>query len=218
MNDLQAVVFLDGNILAKPVTRSLLMFAADASGYSVVWSDYAEREGDSHLRESAKSLAFVRKKAGQSLSPTGDGAEQFFWTSQKDRQILADAVAAKAHFIVTEDVDDFGEEDLDVVGLAVVNHDLFLAERVTRLGYARALRLLSERMKNPSRTPEELHVVLGKLHPLTVAAHRLSFDAEPLAATHNPPNELYRGNRCLRCLMLTELLQQGVCTRCRPVS
>jgi hypothetical protein len=36
------VVFVDANILAKPLTRSILMFAADPSGYLVVWSAYAE--------------------------------------------------------------------------------------------------------------------------------------------------------------------------------
>ncbi|MDR1187266.1 MAG: hypothetical protein LBK95_07405 [Bifidobacteriaceae bacterium] len=215
MADDKARVFLDSNILAKPVTRSLLMFAADASGYSVTWSAYAEREGDSHLRGSAESLGRVRAMAEMSLSAAGREPNRFQGTSLKDRQILADAMAAHAHFLVTEDVDDFGSADLTASGITAVNHDLFLSERTTRLGYARALRLLSERMTNPPRTPEQLHVALGKSHPLTVAAHRLSFDAEPLPATDNPPAQTYRGCRCLRCLKADQSLTLGVCAECR---
>lgn len=41
---------LDANVLAKPVTRTLLMLAADASGYGVTWSGYVEAEANRQLR------------------------------------------------------------------------------------------------------------------------------------------------------------------------
>jgi predicted nucleic acid-binding protein len=106
-------VFVDANILAKALTRSLVMLAAEASGYTVTWSAYAETEADRHATRTSKLVSVVRRtKTNQELSPTGEGAERFTSTKASDRQILADAIAAKARFIVTEDVDDFGHVDL----------------------------------------------------------------------------------------------------------
>jgi hypothetical protein len=125
-------------------------------------------------------------------------------------------MVAKAHFIVTEDVDDFDSQDLIGVGVAAVNPDLFLAERATLDGYTRALRVMSDGMANPPRTPEELHVRLGRQHPSTTAAYRIAYPGEPLAATHNPPAVHYRGNRCLHCLRIDQPLTLGVCAYCHP--
>jgi hypothetical protein len=208
-------VFLDGNILAKPVTRSLLLFAADASGYLTTWSEYAETEGNRHLRSSAKSLTAVRQLAQMSLSPTGDNPDKFIETSFKDRQILADAIAARAFFIITEDVDDFAEKDLNLAGISAVNHDLFLSERMTESGYIDALTLLSERMRNPPWTPAQLHSQLGKVHPLTVAKHHAVFTTTPMPATDNLPTHLYRGRRCLRCCQIKNSFHRGVCDACQ---
>ena len=43
-------VFLDANVLAKPLTRSLLMLAGRASGYGATWSEYVELEANRNLR------------------------------------------------------------------------------------------------------------------------------------------------------------------------
>ena len=110
----------------------------------------------------------------------------------KDRQILADAVAAWAHFLVTEDVGDFGGEDLTSAGILAVNPDLFLAERVTRQGYDTALLEMSGGMTEPLVSPEQLHVRLGRQHPKTVAAHADAFAVSPLPPTHNPESAAAR--------------------------
>lgn len=44
------LVFVDANVLAKAVTRSLLIYAASRSGYEVRWSCYEEDEADRHRR------------------------------------------------------------------------------------------------------------------------------------------------------------------------
>ena len=44
------VVLLDANVLAKPVTRTLIMAAGARSGYGVTWSQYEEAEADRHAR------------------------------------------------------------------------------------------------------------------------------------------------------------------------
>jgi hypothetical protein len=215
-SDQLLTVFVDANVLAKPLTRSLVMLAAEASGYVVVWSAYAEAEADRHVTGSAKPVSVVRQtRTSQELSPTGDRAERFTSTKASDRQILADAVAAGALLLVTEDVDDFGHVDLAATGIAAVHYDLFLAERATTAGYLETLHRLSAAMTNPKRTIEQLHARLGRLHPLTVAAHGHAVDATPDAPTHNPPAELFRGDRCLRCLNTGTTLVAGVCATCR---
>ncbi len=172
------IVFLDANVLAKPVTRTLLMFARNQSDYHIAWSQYVETEADRNLRPLQRATQEVREIAGLDLTPPGVKAEQYSRTEPSDRQVLADAVAADASFIVTEDVDDFGVADLTATGIAAVNPDLFLAERTTRDGYAEAVTLISESMTNPPRTPEELHAMLGRQHPLTLAAYRTVFGAD----------------------------------------
>ncbi|TAM66902.1 MAG: hypothetical protein EPN48_14580 [Microbacteriaceae bacterium] len=132
MSDRTTVVFLDANILVKPVTRTLLMAGGLPSGFRALWSLAAEHEAARHMRPPAVTPSFVRERLGLRLSPTGAGAARFRATKGADRQILADAIAAQAGFLVTEDVDDFAVEDLVGVGISAVNPDLFLTARLTR--------------------------------------------------------------------------------------
>jgi hypothetical protein len=207
-------VFLDANVLAKPVTRTLLMVASVASGYGVTWSEYVENEANRHVRSNQLSATGVRIAAGSELSPAGETSADFTRTAAKDRQVLADAIAAEAVVIVTEDVDDFGEDDLKSVGVAAVNPDLFLSVRATSEGYLEALRFISKRAKSSRITPEELHVRLGRAHPLTTQAKGPLFTQAPEPATHNPPAHIYRGNRCLRCLQTKDAITDGICAEC----
>jgi hypothetical protein len=207
--------FADANILAKPITRSLLWFASKASGYTVAWSAYAEAEANRHLPGARVPMTVVRAKENLGLSPTGAGMQRFTATKESDRQILADAAAGKAWFLVTEDVDDFAETDLNRAGVTAVHYDLFLAERTTEAGYLAALDMMASGMNNPPRTPEQLHARLGRLHPLTVTRHASAFAITPDAPTHNPASVRYRGRRCLRCLQLGTPDRLGVCERCR---
>ena len=211
----EPLVFLDANVLAKAVTRTLLIYASNRSDYEVTWSRYVEEEADRHIRPRQLATRVVREAARLDLTSAGSDADRYVNTKPSDRQVLADAVVAGAAFIVPEDVNDFDEADLVATGIAVVNPDLFLAERTTREGYVEAVRLMSEGMTNPPRTPEELHASLGRQHPRTLAAHRTAFDADPVPATHRPPAVLYRGDRCLRCLHRGGLMAVGVCDGCR---
>jgi hypothetical protein len=159
-------------------------------------------------------LGVARTKAGMELSAAGADAERFRATSLRDRQILADAQASGALFLITEDVDDFAEIDLANAGVSAVNPDLFLSVRTSSAGYLQALDIMSAAMNNPSRTPQELHVRLGRQHPLLVAAHAAMFDAMPLPAVNNPPSVVFRGNTCLSCLDERKHLLGGSCDNC----
>lgn len=130
--DRGTIAFLDANVLAKPLTRTLLMLGASRGGVAVDWSATAEAEATRNMGPRMMPPSEVRHVYGGDLTPMGDVAGRFEGTRQSDRQILADAEVAAAWFLVTEDVDDFALDDLAGVGISAVNPDLFLSVRLGR--------------------------------------------------------------------------------------
>ena len=190
-------VFLDANILAKPVTRTLLMAGGPPSGFRTMWSRTAEQEALLHMASRAASPGAVRRRFGGVLGPTGDVAGRFGGTSASDRQILADAEAAGVDFLVTEDVDDFAETDLASVGISAVNADLFLASRLTRSAYAMVIDLFVQRQVAPPTTHAPFPSAIARQHPLLFAAHADLYDIAPDPGPHPPPTIRFRGPRLL---------------------
>lgn len=212
-------VFLDANVLAKPVTRTLLMVGGAPSGFTATWSLAAEQEAIRHMRSRAVSPALVRERLGLPLSPSGVDAERFVGTSGADRQILSDAVAAGVSYVITEDVDDYGSDDLAGVGVSAVNPDLFLAERLTRDAYSVVITLFVERQVNPPVTPAQFHAAIARQHPRLFAAHADLYDVEPVLGGHPEPKVMFRGSRCLRCEQIVAdpaWMLDGVGPECRP--
>jgi hypothetical protein len=213
------VVFLDANVLARPVTRTLLLSARREGLVSFTWSRYVEAEADRHLPSRSVAIAEIRRRFDFALGSAGTGAERFAETSAKDRQVLADADAARAVFLVTSDVDDFAETDLATLRMTAVSPDLFMALRFSRDTYLRALHQLVANMKNPPRTAGEMHGLLSRQHPRLVAAHAGAFDVAIQRSPHPEPSTLVRGVRCLRCESAVEApsdLTLGLCVDCRP--
>lgn len=215
------VVFLDANVLARPVTRTLLLVGADPSGLAVTWSAHVEAEADRHVRGSALSVSALRKRLDRVLGPTGVGPERFEATAASDRQVLADVDAARASFLVTADVDDFAESDLTALRLTAVHPDLFMALRFSRHAYLEALDLLVANMKNPPRTAGEMHALIARQHPRLFSAHADAFEVRPADLAHAEPSVVVRGIRCVSCESLAEDpddLRVGLCVDCSPGS
>lgn len=213
------VVFLDANVLARPITRTLLMVGAYDAGFVMTWSAHVEAEAERHLPPRAMSVSVMRQRQEFELGPTGVGAERFVASSAKDRQVLADADAARASFLITDDVDDFDEIDLAALQLTAVHPDLFMALRFPRRAYLRALELMVSRMQDPPRSKAQLHSLLGRQHPRLVAAHADAFDVDVARQTHTAPRELARGVRCVGCESVVDAAQDlslGLCIDCRP--
>lgn len=212
------IVFLDANVLAKPVTRTLLMIGGVSSGFHALWSEAAEQEAARHLRPRAVTPADVRRRFGIPLGPTGDVVGRFASTKGNDRQIFADAEAAGARFLVSEDVDDFAEADLITLGISAVNPDLFLAERLTREAYALAIDLFVERQVAPPTTAAQFHSAVARQHRRLFAAHADLYNVEPTTNIHREPAVIFRGTRCLGCETIAaqpgELID-GLCVDCR---
>ena len=208
-------IFLDANVLARPVTRTLLIAGGPASGFVAVFSRTALDEADRHLGPGKTPVTDLVTRFGWATSAAGAVGERFAGTDPKDRQLLADAVEAGAAFLVTDDVDDYAVTDLVDVGVAAVSADVFLAHRLTDLGYLAGLDALGAGRTRPPRTPEELHAALGRQHPRLVAAQAEAFATAPAPPTHPEPAVVYRGARCLACLAVDRTVNgRGLCSSC----
>ena len=214
-----SVAFLDANVLAKPVTRTLLLIGADESGVAITWSRYVEAEAERHLRSGAIAIGELRRRLDRELGPAGVDPDRFQATSAKDRPVLADVDASRASYLITEDVDDFDVRDLAPLRLTAIHPDLFMALRFSRRSYLHALCLLVANMKNPPRSDAEMHALIARQHPRLFAAHADAFDVAPATSVHAEPSVLFRGVRCVTCASIVEApmdLKLGLCVDCRP--
>jgi hypothetical protein len=184
------LIFLDANVLARPVTRTLLLAGADEAGLAVTWSAHAEAEAGRHMPGADLPVWDLRKRLERELGPTGSGPERFTATSPSDRQILADVDAARTSFPVTGDVDDFGEADLAALRATGIHPDLFMALRFPRHAYQHALDLLVANMKNPPRTAAQMHGLIARQHPRLFSAHADAYNVQPSATPHAEPGVL----------------------------
>ncbi|WP_425953420.1 hypothetical protein [Xylanimonas sp. McL0601] len=209
-------VFLDAPVIAKPVTRTLLMVARSHSDFTAVWSLRAEQQAAIHRLPNAAPLPAVRDAYRSELTPPGAFPERFTGTKQSVRTDLADAEAAGAHYLITADVYGFGLSDLAIAGLSAVTADLFLAERMTSASYMDAIELFSQTQSRPRRTLEQLHAAIAVHHPQLFAAHADLYDVGPLRLSE-PPEQQFWGLRCVRCgavTMRAEDPHRGVCPAC----
>ena len=127
-----SLLFLDANALASPVTRTLLIAGARADGLRWTWSRHVEAEADRHARGRASRTSIVRQTIlGTELSPTAPHMEELATSTPEDRQVLADAIRARARYLITTDVDDFAFFDLSAHRMSAVNPDYFMASRFT---------------------------------------------------------------------------------------
>jgi hypothetical protein len=218
----EAVAFLDAAVLARPVTRTLLIRAAPFSGFRATWSALALQQADRHLGTGATPVSDLVVRFGWEMSPTATDADRFPRTSSTDRQSLADAVRAGAWYLVTEDVNDFDETELVGAGLSAVTGDLFLALRVSDAGYTETLDLMATGRLRTPRTAVELHAAIGRQHPRLARSKAHLFPrVEIMPPTHPEPRVIFRGSRCVRCAAIVnsdETILEGRCPRCRAAA
>ena len=213
-------IFIDANVLAAPLTRTLLLSAAGLSGYSYTWSAQAEAEANRNMRRLATRVETVRALHldNMTLSATADLAGRFINTHGEDRQILADAEASGSQFIITNNVDDFDPDDLDAADLAAATADLFMSQRISIEGYQHALTIIARGQKNPPITAEDLHRNLSKVHPRLFDAQNDAYGLKPLLPRHNRPAVEYRGARCIQCEQRAPTnpagMYEGLCPTC----
>lgn len=211
-------VFLDANVLAKPLTRTLLILGGPLSGFVPVWSRQALAEADRHLGPGKTQVADLVTRFGWPVGPTGAAPGRFAKTAASDRQLLADADSGCASYLVSEDVDDYDENDLVSVGIPAVNPDLFLSLRLTPDAYLEALETLGHKRQRPPSTPEDIHAALGRNHPLLAKRFESIFASQVADRVQAEPTVVFRGNRCLRCAKVLAHpadLERGLGPECR---
>lgn len=208
------VCFLDANVLAAPVTRTLCIVGIERVGGEVWWSAHAEAEADGHVRGTAMHTSAVRSMLKRDLSATGRVPRGLRTKSAGDRQIIADAVAAKAQYIVTADVDDFAMEDMCALRMSAANPDYFLAMRLSVEAYRAGVAQLAAGTSSPPRTGADVHRMLGRKHPRLTERFADAFDSTPAVADPDQPNVFFRGAICIGCgadLETDEHLRLGLC-------
>lgn len=212
-----AVLFLDANTLASPVTRTLVLAGARTDGLRVVWSSHVEAEADRHTRGTSTRVSALRTDIlGMELSPSAKSTKGLATTSVEDRKVMADAIRARARYLITTDVDDFAFEDLAGHEMSVVNLDYFMALRFSEFAYRAGVGLLAEVAKKPPRSPADVHRMLGRRHPHLTRRFADLYDSTPLSADADQPGVLFRGVACVRCeanLNDEDVRRLGLCTR-----
>lgn len=193
------VLFLDANVLAQPVTRTLLIAGSRVDGLVICWSAHAETEAERHLPARALSIAALRELLDIERSPTGAPRDDLHTATAGDRQILADAITAEASFIITTDVDDYAIEDLAGFALSAVNPDYFMGLRFGAAAYRAGTEQLARGTGRPHRTPADVHRMLGRRHPRLTSRFSTLYDTTPLPADADQPSELFRGVVCVHC-------------------
>lgn len=209
------LLFLDANVLASPVTRTLLIVGARSDGLRWTWSKRVEMEADRHARGQASRISAVRRQIlGTELSPTSPSAAGLVTRTAQDRQVVADAIHGEARYLITTDVDDFAFQDLAAQGMSAVNPDYFMASRFSEQAYVEGVELLAAVQKNPSRTAAEVHRMLGRRHPRVVARFSTAYAVSAVPPDPDQPGLIFRGVACIRCeahLDDPAGLRQGLC-------
>lgn len=194
------LLFLDANVLASPVTRTLLIAGARADALRWTWSRHVETEADRHARGQASRTSVVRTQIlGTELSPTAPNTDGLLTGSLEDRQVMADAIHAGARYLITTDVDDFALDDLAAHGMSAVNPDYFMASRFSEQAYMEGVDLLAAVQTNPSRTVAEIHRMLGRRHPHLVTQFAGAYDTTSVPPDPDQPSTIFRGVACVRC-------------------
>jgi len=215
------LVFLDADVLAAPVTRTLVLAMGQhpESEYWPVWSPGVEAEADRHVRPGQSLVSVVRQTLELDLLvPDGDVSGEVD-TDTKDRHVIGSARSSGVRTLVTRNVHHFGRSDLDRSGISAVHPDVFLAACSSRATYRAALEMMSEARSRPPNTPEAIHAALGREHPRLFASMQEVFPGvEPLPGQDEPPTEQFRGSRCIVCGKLLrdpESLSLGIGPDCR---
>ena len=125
-------VFVDADVLASPVPRTILYLARPLSDYELVHSLFVETDAERHQKAAHIPVSTLRQRWDWQVVP--DAESEYISgltdTDDKDKPVLGAAIAARATFVVTANVRHFGAGDLSAYGLSAVHLPaLFVAYR-----------------------------------------------------------------------------------------
>jgi len=210
------VVFLDANVLASPVTRTLVLAGGRADGLLLTWSAHVEAEADRHARGVSSRTSVVRRDIlSMELSESAPTTEGLLTASAEDRQVLADAVLAGARFLITTDVDDFAPGGPPGTWVECGEPGLLHGAPFQRARIqgrrAHPCRGREEPTENGRRDPRH-----ARPAPSHVTARFADvYETPPVAADLDQPSVLIRGGICMLCdakLRASKHLTSGLCS------
>ena len=153
---------MDASVLATPLPRTVLYLASayEECDFSLTFSPYVEVEADRALKPDARKIAELRERWLWQVTPDHPDIDSLHLedTNWKDKPVLAAAIHGEARCVITGNVRDFGERDLERFGMCAIHPGLFLAHRMTAEIYVDVLTIIATgRMRQPS-TVETIHV------------------------------------------------------------
>lgn len=209
-------VFVDANVLASPVPRTMLYLLAPLSGYRLVFSPLVEAEAQRHQKAGHVRVATLRQRWDWTLVPDSDHTPPLVDTDPKDKPVLAAAIHARAAFVVTGNIRHFGVQDLEANRVSAVHPGLFLAHHATPDSYREVLEAISAGRTREPRDPLSIHEQEIAVHlPALFTTYRDLFGTPHPVNTHQPPATVFRGPRCVRCSQLQHPGADGLCDSCR---
>jgi len=173
---------LDACVLFRATLRDTLLRAASAGLYEVYWSDIILEEVSRNLVKTGtmnteQAQRLIRRMREFFRDATVTGFEDLIGSmtnDEKDRHVLAAAVAADADTIVTSNLKDFPEQALAPLKIKAMSPDQFLMslfgvapETMTRIVIEQA-----EQLKNPPKTVGEVLDAIAWVAPQFAAAVR----------------------------------------------
>ncbi|MCC5951675.1 MAG: hypothetical protein JJU45_06215, partial [Acidimicrobiia bacterium] len=203
------------------VPRTVLYLARPLSDYELVYSDFVEAEAERHQKAAHIPVSTLRKRWDWQIVPDAgkEAIARLSDTDDKDKPVLAAAIAARATLVVTGNVRHFGAGDLSTHGLSAVHPGLFLSHHTTAETYREVLAAVAENRSREPHDPLAIHEQEIAVHlPALFAAHRDLFGPPSPDATHRPPAVPFRGVRCIRCTrrLDDELTSTtGLCDTCQ---
>lgn len=212
----RVIAFVDANVLASPVPRTMLYLLAPLSDYRLVYSPLVEAEAQRHQKPGHVPVAVLRERWDWTLVPDSDEDAALVDTDPKDLPVLASAIQSGAGFLVTGNVRHFGAHDLAAHGLSAVHPGLFLAHHCSAESYLEVLAAISAGRLREPRNPRSIHESeIAVQLPALFDARRNLFDSAAADLVHEPPGIVFRGPRCVHCALLREPDVDGLCDSCR---
>lgn len=176
-------VVLDANVIAGALTRNILLSLAEAGFFRPRWSNDILDEFERYFIKRWDDPGIAKRQRSNMEQAFPEALVDDYETliealelpDKDDRHVLACAIKTKAAIIVTENLKDFPDEQLEAHDMCGVGLDDFIADILDLAGSesVAALRTMRERFEKPELDAEELILLIEKLG-LTQTADMLS--------------------------------------------
>ncbi len=151
---------LDTNVINPIEIRDLLFWFAYAGLYTVKWSQHIFDEWEDVMRRRGVSEEEIQNRTNRARQAFPDALVENYdpiipsltLPDEKDKHVLAAAIKANAHVIVTNNLKDFPAENLFNFGLIAKSADEFLAD-IIDLNHDKAIEAFRELVVN-RRNPD----------------------------------------------------------------